>query len=209
MGEHKTISATKASASRSKMSSHSPSPSGLTTLLQSAPTAGDARIVRCPEETLARLRRLNEAEVVTLFTPHVPHPPSTTLAKDMDPFEPLGRALPRRVRHVPYRLDRGMTEMHTDFLPTCGAVVIVVCVTDNVLSGNAQAFQQQVDFAKGVWRKSWESQSIAGVPIVVLLVSNDAAARVYAEAMQDFPALIAINDYTTAALANVVRVLFE
>jgi hypothetical protein len=110
---------------------------------------------------------------------------------------------------VPYRLDHGMTEMHTDFLPASGAVIIVICVTDNVLSGDAQAFQRQLNFARGVWRKSWESQSVAGVPIVLLLVSSDAAARVYAEAMPDFPALVAINDYTTAALVNVVRVLFE
>ncbi|CBX96927.1 hypothetical protein LEMA_P100580.1 [Plenodomus lingam JN3] len=109
-----------------------------------------AKVLRCPPEMLRRLRRLNEAEIITLFTPFVPHPTSTTLAKDMDPFEPLGRALPRRVRHVPYRLENGMTEMHRDFLPSTGAVMIVICVTSNVLRYSAQAFELQVRFARDV-----------------------------------------------------------
>jgi hypothetical protein len=155
-----------------------------------------------------RLRSLNEAEVITLFTPFVPHPPSTTLAKDMDPFEPLGRALPRRVRHVPYRLDHGMTEMHADFLPTSGAVVIVVCVTTNVLQYNSQAFEQQVKFARAIARRTSGNASVTDVPVILLLADNDASGQGYANAMQDFPALVTINDYTTAALTNAVRVLF-
>jgi hypothetical protein len=178
------------------------------TSTSSAPSLGNAKLVRCPEEILHRLRWLNEAEVITLFTPFVPHPPSTTLAKDMDPFEPLGRALPRQVRHVPYRLDSGMTEMHSDFLPASGAVVIVICVTDNVISGNARAFEQQIKFARDIWRKISETRAIARIPVILLLVSSDTAGRAYADAMQEFPALVTINDYTTTALANAVRVLF-
>lgn len=165
--------------------------------------------MRCPEGILARLRKLNEAEVITLFTPFVPHPPSSTLAKDMDPFEPLGRALPRQVRHVPYRLDRGMSELHGDFLPASGAVVAVVCVTDNVMSHNPRAFEQQINFARDVWRKIGQTESIAGVPAILLLASSDAAGRAYANAMQEFPAIILVEDYTTSALADAVRVLFD
>ncbi|CAO2648422.1 Nn.00g076890.m01.CDS01 [Neocucurbitaria sp. VM-36] len=190
------------------MSSSSSSKSNLTALLQGASTAGDARLVRCPTETLERLRHLHEAEVITLFTPFVPHPPNTNLAKDMDPFEPLGRALPRQVRHVPFRLDNGMTEMHTDFLPTSGAVVIVICVTSNVISYNKQAFEQQLRFARDISRRIAENVSIADLPVIMLLVDNDATGQAYAAAMPDFPALVTINDYTTAALANAVRVLF-
>lgn len=169
---------------------------------------GNAKLVRCPEDTLNRLRRLNEAEVITLFTPFVPHPPSSTLAKDMDPFEALGRALPRKVRHVPYRIDRGMSELHADFLPSSGAAVIVICVTENVVNSSPRAFEEQINFARDVWRKIYETKSIAGIPAIMLLVSSDAAGRAYAEAMQEFPALVMVNDYTTTALVNAVRVLF-
>jgi hypothetical protein len=172
------------------------------------PQSDHAELVQCPEGTLARLRRLHEAEVITLFTPFVPHPPSTTLAKDMDPFEPLGRALPRQVRHVPYRLDSGMTELHSDFLSASGAVIIVVCATDNVISSNAQAFEQQVDFARDMWMKIGGISTIAGIPVILLLVSSDAAGRVYTDAMREFPALVTTNDYTISALANTVHVLF-
>lgn len=126
----------------------------------------------------------------------------------MDPFEPLGRALPRQVRHVPFRLEYGMTELHADFLPASGAVMVVICVTDNVLSSNPQAFQQQVNFVINIWRKVGETQSIAGIPAILLLASSEAASRAYADALQNFPALVSTNDYTTEALVAAVNVLF-
>lgn len=202
MGERKSKSISKSNrTTRSQNIKSSPCKSACT-------TPGNARLLRCPDATLTRLRRLNEAEIITLFTPLVPHPPSTTLSKDMDPFEPLGRALPRQVRHVPYRLDHGMTELHADFLPASGAVVIVICVTDNVMSRNPQAFNQQVRFARDLWRETVEGDSIAGIPIILLLASTDDTAQAYADAIPEFSALVAINDYTTAALSSAVRVLF-
>lgn len=101
-----------------------------------------------------------------------------------------------------------MTENHAAFLPFCGAAVIVICVTDNIMGSNPRAFEQQVDFARDVWRKIYDAKSIAGIPAIMLLVSSDAAGQAYANAMPDFPALVLINDYTTKALANAVRVLF-
>lgn len=127
----------------------------------------------------------------------------------MDPFEPLGRALPRRVRHVPYRLDTGMTELHADFLPASGAVVIAICVTDNVMSRNHKAFDQQINFAREVYSKARQNESITGMPIILLLASSDSTAQAYANAVPDLPAIIGINDYTTAALLNAVKVLFD
>ena len=184
------------------------SPSVATPALQGALTAGNASIIRCPADFLTRLRKLNEAEIITLFTPLVPHPPSTALAKNMDPFEPLGRALPRQVRHVPYRLDYGMTETHADFLPSSGAVMIVMCLTENILSRNPHAFEQQLRFARGVLKKVEEHRTMPGVPVVLLLVSSEAVGIMYAKAMQDFPALVMINDYNPTAFASAVRVLF-
>lgn len=171
--------------------------------------AGGARILRCPPETLERLRHLHEAEVITLFTPFVPHAASSTLARDMDPFEPLGRALPRRVRHVPYRLETGMTEMHGDFLPSSGAIVIVICVTAEGLTHNASAFEQQVRFARDVSRRIREDDCIPGIPVIMLLSDDDDVARQdYANAIDDFPAVVIIRDYTSTALTDSVRVLF-
>lgn len=174
----------------------------------SASDASDAKLVRCSAATLQKLRCLNEAEIITLFTPFVPHPPSSALAKNMDPFEPLGRALPRRVRHVPYRLDHGMTETHADFLPASGAVVIVICVTSNVLHINAQAFEQQLSFARNITRQIGGSDPIAEIPVVLLLVNDVVAGQRYSNIMLDFPALVTIIDYTTAGLTSAVRTLF-
>jgi hypothetical protein len=81
-------------------------------------------------------------------------------------------------------------------------------VTENVINNSPRAFEQQVKFARDIWSKIAELKSIAGIPAIMLLVSSDAAGRAYAEAMQEFPALVMINDYTTAALMNAVRVLF-
>lgn len=185
-----------------------PGISTLTRMVHGVSTIGNAKIIQCPKGTLERLRRLNEAEIITLFTPIVPHPPSTTLAKNMDPFEPLGRALPRKVRHVPYRLDCGKTEMHTDFLPSSGAVIVVICATANVLRFHSQAFEKQLQFARGIAKEVKESDPAASIPLAVFLVCDDAAGMAYVKAACDLPALVTINDYTAAALNNAVGVLF-
>lgn len=191
-----------------KMVSSAPRTSNLTALLQSAPTAGDAKLVRDSAQALIRLRHLNEAEVITLFTPFIPHPPGSPLAKDMDPFEPLGRAIPRQVRHVPYRLDHGMTETHADFLPSSGAIVIVICSPQNVLNHDYGAFERQAKFAQHVTKKITENQSLANVPVVLVLVSNGSARQAHEYGVKDFPTLVMLNDYSVAALTNAARVLF-
>lgn len=191
------------------MSSPTPRKSNLTALLHSAPTAGDPTVVRDSSHAVARLRHLNEAEVITMFTPFVPHAPGSSLAKDMDPFEPLGRALPRQVRHVPYRLDRGMTETHADFIPTSGAIVVVICSSQNVLSHDSKAYEQQTRFAQEVTKRVEENRSLAIVPVVVLLVSNGPMKQTHEHGARNFPTLLTLNDYSTAALTNAVRVLFD
>lgn len=143
-----------------------------------------------------------------MFTPVVPHPLSTTLARDMDPFEPLGRALARHVRHVPYRLDTGMTETHTDFLPSCGAIIIVVCSAENVVSRNPRAYEQQARFARDLLRKKEENRDLDHVPAVVLLVTNGAGCRGHEDGLKDIPALVTCDSYTPSALHNAVGVLF-
>lgn len=166
-------------------------------------------LVRDSSHAVLRLRHLNEAEVITMFTPFVPHPPGSSLAKDMDPFEPLGRALPRQVRHVPYRLDYGMTETHADFLPASGAIVIVICSSQNVLSHDSRAYERQTRFAQDVMKRVAENPSLNNVPVVLLLISNGTAKQSHEYGLKDFPTLVTLDDYSTAALTNAVCVLFE
>lgn len=172
------------------------------------PAAGKAVLVRCPPLTLNRLRTLNEAEVITLFTPVVPHSPSTSLAKDMDPFEPLGRALPRQVRHIPFRMDLGMTELHPYFLPASGAVVIVICATENVLGRNPENFERQLKFARSITLKVERDPSLVTVPVTLLVASDTMKTGVYEQAVRDFPTLITIDDYAPLTLERAVHVLF-
>ncbi|KAF1961179.1 hypothetical protein CC80DRAFT_500487 [Byssothecium circinans] len=181
--------------------------SNLTALLQNASSAGNAKLVRCPSSTLHRLRHLNPAEIITLFTPFVPHPPSTALAKNMDPFEPLGRAFRRQVRHIPYRLDHGMTETHADFLQTSGAIVIVICSTENVITHNSKAFDQQVNFSRETMAKVKENKSLAGVPVMLLLITNGTAKPNHEHGVLDFPALVTLDEYSPGALSNAVQVI--
>jgi hypothetical protein len=210
MGERKFQTSSESSIIRAapsrNMAASAPGVMNFTKVLRGASTG--TRLVRCPSSTLSRLRQLNVAEIITLFTPFVPHPPSTTLAKNMDPFEPLGRSLPRQVRHVPYRLDNGMTETHTDFLPTSGAIVIVVCSTEDIISHNSKAFEQQTRFARNVAKKVEEGNSPEDAPVVLLLITNGAASQVHEDELRDFPTLITCDNYTPSALQDFVQLIF-
>lgn len=173
------------------------------------PAGGKAVMLRCPAQTLTRLRTLNEAEVITLFTPVVPHSPLTSLAKDMDPFEPLGRALPRPVRHVPFRMDLGMTDLHPYFLSASGVVVVVICATENVLGHNPEAFERQLRFARSVTSKVEKDSSMASVPVLLLvIVGNGVKVTCYERAVCDFPVLVMLDDYTPRTLERGIRAIF-
>lgn len=83
---------------------------------------------------------LAPASVVLLLTPTVPrrNPNSPS-----DPFEPLGRALSRsfpRLRHVPYTLSAGLTEVHLPFLQRATAVVFVLCNTSSAMIESQDEF---------------------------------------------------------------------
>ncbi|KAJ4347920.1 uncharacterized protein N0V89_009292 [Didymosphaeria variabile] len=102
-----------------------------------------------------------------------------------------------------------MTETHADFLPASGAIVVVICSSQNVLSYDPKAYERQTRFAQDVMKRVAETKSLAGVPVVVLLVSNGTARQTHEYGLKDFPTLVTLNDYSTAALTNAVRVLFE
>ncbi|CAI6329423.1 unnamed protein product [Periconia digitata] len=186
---------------RAQTASPSPSPST---------TAGNPTLYRCPPQTHTRLQHLNVAEVVTLFTPFVPHPPNTTLDKNMDPFEPLGRAVHRPVRHIPYRLDHGMTETHGDFLSASGAIMLVVCAAANVRAVYPRAFEQQVRFCRDVVEMVGRGgQAMESVPVVLVLISEEGTVRQnFLDQVRDFDVVCCVNSYQPMALANSVRIVF-
>lgn len=85
---------------------------------------------------------------LVLFTPAIPS------SSDIDPFEPLGKALSTyhaRVRHVPYLPSRGMTSTHTAFCNTAGSVVIVVCqIIENQGPISGASLKGQQNFVRDV-----------------------------------------------------------
>jgi hypothetical protein len=105
-------------------------------------------------------------------------------------------------------MDNGMTETHADFLPTSGAVVIVVCSTENVISYNSRAFEQQMRFARNIAKKVEEGNSPGEAPVVLLLVTDGTASQVHEDELNDFPALITCDSYAPSALQDVVRLIF-
>lgn len=101
-----------------------------------------------------------------------------------------------------------MTDTHNDFLPASGAIIIVICSAANVVSHDPRAFERQANFAQDIMKRVEGIKSLANAPIILLLVSNGSARQSHESTMHDFPTLVTLNDYSTAALANAARVLF-
>ncbi|KAL9030073.1 MAG: hypothetical protein Q9196_001764 [Gyalolechia fulgens] len=108
--------------------------------LLSLPTAGTLAqeayraSVTAVSPGLTPLRDLPRTSIVVLLTPTVPR---RNASRPSDPFEPLGRALSRsfpRLRHVPYTLSAGLTDVHVTFLQRATAVVFVLCNTSSAMS---------------------------------------------------------------------------
>ncbi|KAI9741976.1 MAG: hypothetical protein M1834_000365 [Cirrosporium novae-zelandiae] len=86
-------------------------------------------LVRSNIHTLSTLPDLDPSSFVVLLTPIVP---LLDPSQNLDPFEPLGRALARRhnkLRHVPYDFTLGITSVHATFLSRAAAVIFVACTT--------------------------------------------------------------------------------
>jgi hypothetical protein len=105
-------------------------------------------------------------------------------------------------------MDYGMTETHAEFLSSAGAVMVVICAAENVVSNYPQAFEMQARFARGIVKRVADNRDLTNVPVVILLVASGAGRQAYEEALKDIPALFTCNGYTENALANAVRVIF-
>lgn len=101
-----------------------------------------------------------------------------------------------------------MTELHPYFLPASGAVVIVICATENVLGRNPENFERQLKFARSITLKVERDPSLVTVPVTLLVASDTMKTGVYEQAVRDFPTLITIDDYAPLTLERAVHVLF-
>lgn len=109
---------------------------------QSLSTSSQPNFIALSKTDLSTLRTLPSSASLVLFTPAIP---STS---NIDPFEPLGKALSvyhRKVRHVPYLPSRGMTGTHETFCHHAASIIIVVCSIVN----NSNVKGQQ-NFARAV-----------------------------------------------------------
>lgn len=102
-----------------------------------------------------------------------------------------------------------MTETHTDFLRSCGAIIIVICSAENVTSRIPRAYEQQVKFARDLLSRKEENRDLDHVPAVVLLVTNGAGQRAHEDGLKDIGALVTCDAYTPSALYDAVEVLFR
>ena len=114
------------------------SPNNLSSLLSAhehlAVAAFQASITTL-QATPSPLLLLSTDSVVLLLTPMVPL--IDARGGELDPFEPLGRALSRtqpRIRHVPYMLSAGLTPTHLAFLSRAAAVILVLACTSSALT---------------------------------------------------------------------------
>jgi hypothetical protein len=177
---------------------HSRKTSDITKLLQdttlsdgqSSPTTSQPTFIALSQTDLSTLRTLPSSVSLVLFTPAIP---STC---NIDPFEPLGKALSvyhRRVRHVPYLASRGMTDTHETFCHHAAFIIIVVCsaVNNSNLKG-------QRSFAQAVI-----SLTLASTATVLLVEVGDGGGE-----MGGFSTVLRCGDYRNATLERVADLIF-
>lgn len=167
---------------------------------------------------LAAFRSLSEDENIMLFTPAVPN----LDGENMDPFEPLGRALTayhERIKHVPFTRD-GFTAMHSSFLAYADAVIVVFAEPmrghDLGLSSHAnnrevqQSLQSQIRFGRDVLQNLKRGKEVKALILVACTgttgVSEDGSPRSGPAA---FGTVVCAKDYQADTLEDVAWTIFE
>ncbi|KAI9786900.1 MAG: hypothetical protein M1839_005131 [Geoglossum umbratile] len=88
-------------------------------------------VVRADRSNMSVFSRLQETDIILLLTPVVrPIYSSDGISGPVDPFECFGQALASRhkkIRHVPYTLQNGITSVHMAFIKRAAAVILVTC----------------------------------------------------------------------------------
>ncbi|KAL9587591.1 MAG: hypothetical protein Q9212_000168 [Teloschistes hypoglaucus] len=146
------------------------------------------------------LRGLAPASILLLLTPSVPrkYPNSPS-----DPFEPLGRALSTsfsRLRHVPYTLSAGLTEIHRPFFQRAAAIILVLC---NISSALIESQDEVVSAVQAILRAR---DAMPGQPRTRKVVIGAGDPR---DLRDDFPGWwgVCCYDYSRGALEAVTEVV--
>lgn len=138
---------------------------------------GTPKFVRSSGTTLEGLRSLPSKLNLVLFTPAVPpagNYDDTRAEPRIDPFEPLGRALSehhKRIRHVPYVPNIGITQTHLAFLQCAGAVVVVVCDASSDTAAQ-QHFCRSLSSVTTLHGSTEEPATNSTIPTLLVVVSE-------------------------------------
>ena len=132
---------------------------------------------------------------LVLFTPAIP---STS---DIDPFEPLGRALSAyhgQVRHVPYLPTRGMTTTHSTFCSVAGSIVIVAC---QIIEGYGPISSASLRGQQHAVRDIRDVALANQIPIVLIEIGAVDCGHLFSTVIQ-------CGGYTAGMLEMVTRLVF-
>jgi len=153
-------------------------------------------VVRADRQKMSVFSCLQQTDIVLLLTPVVrPIYPPDGISGPIDPFECFGQALASRhkkIRHVPYTLQNGITSVHMAFIKRAAAVILVTC-------NSVRPHQSpQISNAKVV------RAACGSKPLVAL-----AACDPY-DLLDDksFPTYICTYEYTKPALETAASVIF-
>jgi len=157
---------------------------------QSSSTPSQPNFIALSQTDISTLRTLPSSASIVLFTPAIP---STC---NIDPFEPLGKALSvyhRRVRHVPYLPSRGMTETHETFCHHAAFIIIVVCS-----AVNNSSLKGQRSFVRAV-----VGLTLASAATVLLVEVGDGG-----EEFEGVSTVLRCGDHRNATLNRVADLIF-
>lgn len=180
------------------------------------------------EDTLSALHSLSPEDSIVLFTPVVPHPPDSDLqGQNVDPFEPLGRALSRyhaRIRHVPYIPEIGLTKTLLLFFKNASAVIVVWCEPTSALRSHAQlympgsqngttkSFMGQMQFLKDTRKALYPTRAQANdrarVPLIVITTGPSGSLLDQNVGMHDYDTVL-YCPYSAQALADLADTLYD
>lgn len=166
----------------------------------------DCQMVRSSAQSLANLA---SSSTLLLFTPAVTPAGKATnkTGENIDPFEPLGRALSRyhrRIRHVPYVPKIGFTETHDAFLSQADAVIVVICEPEQA---KHECVGNQGDFADAT-HEALDNASFGGQFPLVLIRCGDSNGTFWPDLMQ-FDNVMKCSTYDPEMAKQIARKLFD
>lgn len=172
------------------------------------------RFFRKNTSDLRSFRSLKRGQSIVLFTPAVKNP----TGENMDPFEPLGRALcdyHSGVKHVPYTRT-GFTLLHKELVHQADAVVFVLAEPkperNPPSSGSpepGESIRKQLKFGNVLLSQLKELET--SVPLVVVVCADMGNVRESSSSSKGphaFGTVVQANDFDDKTLKDVARAIF-